>query len=69
MRNIVLPYILDGIRDTDRKEGSKTMHSLAVKSYLTEYSAEEGSINAEWINTAIDQFKMLLFAVSPEFAL
>lgn len=62
MRNEVLPYILNGIRDSDRKEGSKTMHSLAVRSYLTEHSAEEGSIDAEWINIAVDQFKMLLFA-------
>jgi cytochrome P450 len=62
MRKGVLPYILKGIRDHDRTEGSKTMHSLAVRSYRAEHSAAEGEIDARWIDVAIDQFKMLLFA-------
>lgn len=62
MRNGILPHILNGIRDHDRKEGSKTMHSLAVKSYRDEHSAAEGEIDARWIDVAVDQFKMLLFA-------
>lgn len=62
MRKAVLPYILDGIRNQDDKKTSKTMHSLAVKSYRKEHSAEEGDIDANWINTAVDQFKMMLFA-------
>lgn len=61
MRNGILPYILDGIRNQDRK-GNKTMHSLAVKAYKNEHSAEEGEIDARWIDVAVDQFKMLLFA-------
>jgi cytochrome P450 len=62
MRKEILPYILRGIQDHDRKEGTKSMHSLAVKSYRTEHSAEEGDINDRWIDVAVDQFKMLLFA-------
>lgn len=62
MRKLVLPYILDGIRNHDRNEGSKTMHSLAVKSYKDEHSAAEGEIDVRWIDVAVDQFKMLLFA-------
>ncbi len=62
MRKGVLPHILNGIRDHDRKEGSKTMHSLAVKSYRDEHSAAEGEIDARWVDVAVDQFKMLLFA-------
>lgn len=62
MRKGVLPYILDGIRDYGRKDGGKTMHSLAVKSYRNEHSADEGEIDARWIDVAVDQFKMMLFA-------
>lgn len=62
MDSIVRPYILSGIRDQDRKEGTnKTMQSLAVKSYRNEF-ASEGGIDAQWINIAVNQFKMLLFA-------
>ncbi|ETN42361.1 uncharacterized protein HMPREF1541_01515 [Cyphellophora europaea CBS 101466] len=62
MKKGILPYILEGIRNEDRKEGSKTMHSLAVRSYRKEHSAVEGEIDSRWIDVAVDQFKMLLFA-------
>lgn len=58
----MLPYILEGIRNQNEKSGSKTMHSLAVKSYRNEHSAEEGDIDAHWIDVAVEQFKMMLFA-------
>ena len=62
MKKEVLPYILDGIRNSNGKDLGKTMHSLAVKSYKSEHSAEEGEIDASWIDVAVNQFKMLLFA-------
>jgi cytochrome P450 len=64
MRKEVLPYILDGIKDEDHQEvsGNKTIHSLAVKAYKKEHSNEEGEIDAKWVDVAIQQFKMFLFA-------
>lgn len=61
MRRIVLPFILDAIRNKGLKDGSKTINGLAVQAYLKEYSGE-GEIDPRWADIAVAQLKAFLFA-------
>jgi cytochrome P450 len=55
------PHILNAIADRDTKSSVKTINSLAVSAYLKDFQAE-GDIDEAWIDMAITQLKILVFA-------
>lgn len=61
IRRICMHFILEGIRNQDKLEGTKTINNLAIRSYLKDFSAT-GTINSRWVDIAIAQFKIFLFA-------
>lgn len=61
LRQIVLPYIHDAIKDHGDKGTTKTINGLAVQAYLKEHSAE-GGIKPRWAEIAISQLKIFMFA-------
>jgi cytochrome P450 len=61
MAKFCRPHILNAVADQDKKSSVKTINSLAVSSYLKEFKAE-GEIDEAWIDMAITQFKILVFA-------
>ncbi|RYP46982.1 hypothetical protein DL768_006905 [Monosporascus sp. mg162] len=64
IRNALLPFIQDTVRNYEKIEGPKTILSLALKSYVDEvqdYSAR-GSIPPEFIESVVRNIKIFLFA-------
>jgi hypothetical protein len=64
MKNYLLPHILRGISERDEIKGYKTVTNLAVKAYLKEVkpSSSPDNIDLQFIDIAIAQMKMFIFA-------
>jgi hypothetical protein len=66
MKNEILPGIERGVRDYEKLEGPKTINNLAIKYYIqgSESSglAAAGKIDPNFVDVAIAQMKIFLFA-------
>lgn len=63
MRNCLLPHLQRAISERDKSGGPKTINNLAVTAYLNEVNTlSTGRIDSHFINVAIAQLKVFLFA-------
>ena len=59
----MLPHLRREISEHGQSNGTKTINSLAVKAYLTDFKgSSSGRIDSHFVNVAIAQLKMFLFA-------
>jgi cytochrome P450 len=62
MKNYLLPHLSRTISEYGSVEGYKTITSLAVKAYLKDVKQSSSSVDVEFVNIAIAQLKMFIFA-------